>query len=463
MAVLFSKQFNIPKHRLQELGVFDVFLDKDSSFFINIKSLKNCTIPEFAGSYDRVNDFFRGIGLLLKGATPHGKIYNTALRKFYFPEVNGINLGFAEGKHGAGFGIQLRQQIIKDAYEIIQKGCDQPEIFHLVSLFEDNVGPDRLSDMIARIIYPDIVAYTRRVCAELGITQKNYPRYLFKDGLVKNPLEPYYLLLLPESILHELPIARCWDDISRVCAENEAIRNEINEMVSEAWSKMSTAARKEYLREEVFKNPDKAERILEAYKTTNPEDFCIYRNSEYLADYLTNTYSMPSSTSVNSYNAALDIVENFKEWVEFHRGNTIIHGKGTPLKEKDVQKLIYAVAQMFCKAFNWDFSPETDSGRGHVDFKVSRGNDKTVIEVKLSSNQDCVHGLEVQIEEYAKAENTQNRVYILVNTGSGSDRIKAVERKRSEMENKGLSPATVIVIDAVPKDSASGYIPPESL
>ncbi len=460
MAVLFSKQFSIPKHRLQELGVFDVFLDKDSSFFINIKALQNCTIPEFAGSYDRVNGFFREIGMLLKGATPHGKIYNTALRKFNFPEVNGINLGFAEGKHGAGFGTQLRQQIIKDAYEIIQNGCNQPEIFHLVSLFEDNVGPDRLSDMIARIIYPDIVAFTKRVYAELGITQENYPRYHFKDGLVKNPLEPYYLLLLPESILHELPIARCWDDISRVCAENEAIRNEINELVSEEWSKMSIAERKEYLREEIFKNPDKARRVLEAYKMAQPDDYCIYRNPEYLADYLTNTYSMPTSTSNNSYDAAIDIVENFKEWVEFHRGNTIIHGKGKPLKEKAVQILVHAVAQMFCKAFNWDFSPETDSGRGPVDFKVSRGSDKTVIEGKLTSNQDCVHGLEVQIEEYAKAENTQNKIYMLVDTGIRSDRIKDVERKRKEMETEGLSPATVIVIDAVPKDSASKYIPP---
>lgn len=114
---------------------------------------------------------------------------------------------------------------------------------------------------------------------------------------------------------------------------------------------------------------------------------------------------------------------------------------------------------MFCTKFNWDFSPETDSGRGPVDFKVSRGNDKTVIEVKLTSNKDCEHGLEVQIEEYAKAEGTDSKIFLLVDNGSRSDRIQAVHRKRNEMEANGLSPATVIVIDAVPKDSASKYIP----
>jgi len=37
------------------------------------------------------------------------------------------------------------------------------------------------------------------------------------------------------------------------------------------------------------------------------------------------------------------------------------------------------------------------SGRGPVDFKISRGEDKTVIEIKLTSNNDCLHGFEVQI------------------------------------------------------------------
>ena len=38
--------------------------------------------------------------------------------------------------------------------------------------------------------------------------------------------------------------------------------------------------------------------------------------------------------------------------------------------------------------------------------KVSRGQDKTLIEVKLSSNSQYLHGYEVQVEEYGKAENT---------------------------------------------------------
>ena len=460
MAVLFSTEFNIPRDKIDTLGVFDVLLDEDSPFFINVKLLQECSVPEFENSYGRINQFFREIGLLLKGSTPGGKLYKTAYQRFDFPEVNGINLGFSSGTHGAGFGPHLRKQIIDDAYEIIQSGSEQPEIFQLVSLFEDNVGPDRLSDMIARIIYSDIEVYSKRIYSELGINAGTFPDYRFENGMLINPYKHSHLLLLPKAILHELPIARCWDDIDRVCSENDAIREEINEIVADEWSKMSSSDRKQFLRDTIFKNPEKLSRVIEAYKEETVETCNLYRTPEYVTGYLKSTYQFPASNSENSFDAGIEIIENFKQWVEFHRGSSVINGDGIKPSEKLVQIMIHAVAKMFCDKFNWDFSPETDKGRGPVDFKISRGaEDKTVIEVKLTSNQECVHGLEVQIEEYAKAEQTNNKIFVVVDTGSNSYRVQKVEKKRQEMIDAGLSPAWVIAVDAVPKVSASKYNP----
>ena len=53
IAKLFTTEFKISKEKLKELGVFDALLDEDSSFFINIKCLKECTIPEFGRVYRR--------------------------------------------------------------------------------------------------------------------------------------------------------------------------------------------------------------------------------------------------------------------------------------------------------------------------------------------------------------------------------------------------------------------------
>ena len=47
---------------------------------------------------------------------------------------------------------------------------------------------------------------------------------------------------------------------------------------------------------------------------------------------------------------------------------------------------------------------EANEGPGPVDLRMSRGNNKTVVEIKLSSNADYIHGYEEQIEQYVKAE-----------------------------------------------------------
>lgn len=457
VAVLFSKEFSIAAEDLARVGVFDVLIDEDSHFFINIKRLQATDIPEFAGAYEKINEYFYRIGVLLKSATPDDKLYRSALGKFNFPEVNGINLGFSSGSHGAGFGDQLRNKIIRDAYEIIKSGSEQPEIFHLTSLFEENVGPDRLSDMVARLVYENIVAYTQRVYTEFGITPKRYPKYLFSDGIVINPYKRgVKLLLLPVDILHELPIARCWDDIDRVCRENEAIRNEINDLVSSEWSKMASSQKKKYLRDWVFKNPERLKRVIDSYRKVNVEPYDVFSDIEYLVGFLKSTLALPEEQPT-SFDASKRILESYQEWVEYHRGALVLNNTDTRSAEKTVQRTIHATALMFCKEHNWDINPEEDNGRGPVDFKISRGNDKTVIEVKLSSNQQCVHGLTTQIEEYAIAEDTKSKIFVVVDTGNHSERVQSVLNKRNEMEAGGKNPACVVVIDAKPKKSASQY------
>lgn len=141
------------------LRIFDALLDKDSNFFINIIRLKKSTVPEFIEAYQKLNKFFSGIATLLEAADSpsiNDKMYRAARQKFRFHEVNGINLGFASSTHGAGWGRAISDQCLQDAYQIVKKGSKQPEIFHLVALFEKDVAGDRLSDMIATIIEPEI-------------------------------------------------------------------------------------------------------------------------------------------------------------------------------------------------------------------------------------------------------------------------------------------------------------------
>lgn len=55
----------------------------------------------------------------------------------------------------------------------------------------------------------------------------------------------------------------------------------------------------------------------------------------------------------------------------------------------------------YCKANNVDLSPETNNVRGSIDFKLSREcNQKVLVKVKLSSNNQLEHGFEVQLPIY---------------------------------------------------------------
>lgn len=133
-------------------------LDADSPFFINILRLKDTTTPEFQDSYQHTNEFFRIIIKLLDNADTSDMkdvFHRQAYNRFKFSEVNEINLGFAEGTTGSGFGPDFKQ-VLANGFKIVKAGCKDPEIFQLMALFEKGIGADRISDMISTIILPDI-------------------------------------------------------------------------------------------------------------------------------------------------------------------------------------------------------------------------------------------------------------------------------------------------------------------
>lgn len=251
---LLSEYLNITDE-LEQDGTLDPALDSDLHLFINILRLKQAQTPEFRNSYEKINEFFRGIIILLEASQEkHDTFYKTAYKKFDFSEVNETNLGFAEGTSGQGFGKLLREQVIDHAYDIVKAGNKEPEIFHLMQLFEDNVGPDRLSDMISTIIKPDIEAYTIRVFGDLGVDKNAYPDLAFDDqGFLLNPYKGRRrIYLLPVEILKEIPIARSWDEIDDVVSKNEAIRQEINTQIGSEWYKLTANQKKKYIRQDIF-------------------------------------------------------------------------------------------------------------------------------------------------------------------------------------------------------------------
>lgn len=375
---------------------------------------------------------------------------------------NGICLGFGEKAPGSGFGPKISKMVLETAYDIVKAGIEDPEFFQLLPLFQDNVGPDRLSDMIATLILPDILAYTERVNQQLGITKRNYSDKLFNNRLLCNPVKGYEVLLLPTEILHKLPVAKSWEEIDSVIVENNAIRAMMNNEVAEHWTQWAATERKYYLREKIFKDSEKCKQIIEAYRQEkldayNPEeqiDYFLAKLWQRIEKSGISWLSKYKDREIDSKTASIEILNLFKNWVEYNRGWEIILSAGTQKREKIVQRVIHLSGIAYIQANNLSLSCEADEGRGPVDFKISRGQDITVIEVKLSSNGQYMHGYDTQVEEYAKAEQTDNMIYVLVDVGNPVKVKKLLDRYNRDVD-EGKKVPEVMMIDSTSKESAS--------
>lgn len=71
----------------------------------------------------------------------------------------------------------------------------------------------------------------------------------------------------------------------------------------------------------------------------------------------------------SSYQVALEVINIFKEWVEYNRGWDVIQSADSRKREKIVQRLIHLGAKNYITTNKMDISFEPDAGRGPVDFK----------------------------------------------------------------------------------------------
>ncbi len=466
MNEIFISDFFDLDDELNELGMFDAIINRDSHFFINILRLRKAQTLEFEGSYNRINEFFGNIMLLLQNSKQKGdKLYRSAVEMFRFSEVNGINLGFSESGSGAGFGKVLSEQVISDAYDIVKTGSSQPEIFQLVGLFEENVGADRLSDMIATIILPDILAYTKRINLDLGINAKDYPDIEFCNGVAINPYKKCDLLYLPKEILHELPIARCWNDIDRVIAENRVIRAEVNEVIGNEWKGLASSEKKSYLKEFIFKNVERCTHVIDGYRDEEIDEFSLSSDIEYFVATIFkqmkqsgafNFLEHSDHSGIGSWEVSLKVLDIFKFWVEDNKGWDLILTAPSAKREKTIQSLIQLSGIQYCEDNDFDFTFEPNEGPGPADIKISRGSkDKTIIEVKLNTNPDYLHGYDEQVETYAKAEKTNKCIYVYVKIERHPERDKKIKQAYAKRKRIGGIVPYLYIIDAQKRVSAN--------
>lgn len=467
-----STEFGIDPDMLESLGVIDVQLTTDTNLFIDPLLLPESAHQEIntgaATSYEQRFEWI--IKLLMASEVPGDLPWRKVEKLFKFSEISWTCLGYGSSVNGSGFGPALSASALDTARQIVKLGVTDIDFFMGLSLFEEGIGPDRISDMTTNIILKDLVAFTDRVNKVLCLPVKEFS--LPVDGERRQlPVNPYTggaLILVPRDIVRTLPVAADWSDVARVARENDELRERVSGHIGKVWSTM-TKKQKAQLKDSALRSKESFESLLELIKFVpgEPYDFSKDNQGEVFWARIINKIASEHPMSFSVKKKTLDrdnvirivdeIILQFKELVE-NKGlwKELWTDEKTPRREKASQRLLFAIAYSYCKANNLDITPEADSGNGPVDFKFSTGFDlRIVVEVKLSTNGKLAHGYEKQLGIYKRADDTELGAFIVIDVGGLGKKFEVVQRLRREASERGESTSQIYYVDGNIRDSAS--------
>jgi hypothetical protein len=469
----FSEQFGVPPKTLKSLGALDPVLNADTRLFIDPLLLQKSAQPEMREAWtDWDRHFGKLVALLQHAQDPSDPAWRAADKLLSFKEFKGTCLGYGSGSiRGSALPRTKRASIMKTARRIVELGILDPELFALIPLLEEGVGPDSISDMTSHVISYRLAQFTGRVLAGCNVPQLVFAFGEQKISLPVNPYEsttraPVPVVLVPRDVLKDLPVALDRDDISRVVAENESLRARINATIGDALRRYSSKKKHE-LKAVVLNNREAFETLLAIFKAAPKSPYNLDVDPDGRVKWLdigkriATDFPVQLTLQTSDAEGVRQVVEqimgNYKQVIE-DQGiwKLLYETTGKPLHEHVAQKVFFVMADAYCKANNLDITPEANSGNGPVDFKLSRGySTRVVVELKLSTNSKLSHGYSEQLQIYKRAERTDTGFLVVLDVGKGTKQLDRLLKLESQARINGEHHSPVTVIDAKPKKSAS--------
>lgn len=458
--------FGISEEVLGEKWIFNRFIGKDTNLYIDPFLFDQSTIPEFIGARNQIKNHFWKVIKLLKANSI--RTLKEAQNLLTFKEVKWVWLWYgAETDNGNSVWPTLAKQLIKSWREIVDMWIADPEMFEILWLFEEGFWADRLSDIVVNILRQNFYDYTNRLTNELWITKtKEYKIWNWKT--IKLPYikeTKSHIIFVPKFVLKELPTAHNRDSISYVAAENETLRNKLNEIIWKTRKADIKKAKKSDIKRAVVFDVENIKWLISYYKKKQKlsYDFEIDNKWEIKRYKIWKEISADNPLKLSLSELTIDemskvvrkIIHKVQQAIEYNWANMFLYDKNKKVKsEKFFQCLFLIIAQNYCLANNIDISPESNKWRWPVDFKFSQWNCKITVEIKKDTN-DVVHGIEKQLPIYEKSEESQKSIYLVFRTTKEWKQIDKLKKFQEDMEKKGKKIPEHYIIDARLQESAS--------
>lgn len=457
---------------------FNPQVEWDTELFIDPVLLKNIQIPELKGSYEKIVSYFSKV---LENLEDNKIPIELKKNMVDFIEVKEANLGYSyDSNDGSGLTGETAIQLMKNLKEFIKSGLFGLEEFSTIAIFDNKVNVDRISDMVLNILKDDFIKYSLRIAKEkeFPIKKFRYRRefnFEYMSWNISNIEMPYIIndegreipvLLIPKEILvsklnlgEENFLDWLYDN------QSDFLKEKFDYNIKKDLYKI-----KDTIKDNIIRNK-RADIIKKFTIESSNVSYDIEQDPEFINNiydiandiYTQNKESFKEINKKSEYIPVREVVEillsDLEYLMEDKKGYTALFStKNKFLTEPKISKIVHMIwdARIKDAGFNVDISPETNSGHGPVDFKISRGDDKVLVENKVSTNPKLLECIDEnkQIHIYLKQEDC-NLAYLLVfiNKETDIEKINELNKKASEYIEKYT--IKIKYIDCIEKKSAS--------
>lgn len=457
---------------------FNPQVEWDTALFIDPILLKNTKILEFKGSYEKIIFYFSQVLEKIED-----KNLSLSLKKnmVNFIEVKEANLGYSyDSNDGSGLTGDTALKVMKNLKRFVESGLFGLEDFETIVIFDDRVNVDRISDMVLNILKNNFIQYSLRIAKENEFPTKKFRQRTefdfdtmnWEHAMVEMPYiindkgKEIPVLLIPKDILvSKLNFEE--DNFLDWLYDNQSdfLKEKFDYNVKKDLYKI-----KDNIKDNIVRN--KRKDILNNFITTNVNvSYDIVRDPELINKiydiandiYKKNKMSFKKIDKKPDEIPVSEVVEilisDLEHLIEDKKGYTaLFSSKNKFLSEPKISKIVHMIwdARITDAGFNVDISPETNAGYGPVDFKISRGDDKVLVENKVSTNPKLLECIDEnkQIHIYLKQEDCK-LAYLLVfiNKESDIEKINKLNKKASEYQKEYI--IKVKYINCIEKESAS--------
>jgi len=453
---------------------FDTILDVDTELFVDPFLVFKETAGFWADAHSRLIEHFNHAFLLVAQGNrdPRTLAYKKALALLEFREPKELCLGYtAEGTSGSGSGGKLGRLIAQAISQAIGRGLNNPSHFEELGILQERIGSDRISDTTCTILKPKLIEYTQGIAQRHGIPLAQHRLYAgafdaqrqrFERSTVEVPTNPATggpLLFVPERFLRDLPQLNKDDWWSYY--ENERLRDDLNYEVMGRVDKRTIVATARAHMDSVRRWADEQEnQPAQPYDLDRDPKGVVQWESAAAAFTLANPLAISAPVDAAGFDAVIEtVIEQFRLFIEEQRGWWLLWDGAKDKPEAAPQLVFYGLARNYCKANNVVVDPETDLGRGPVDFKFSNGYvHRAHLEVKKLHNGKFWNGLDLQLPTYMSSDEVQKGWFLAIRYRDGKQWDKRVNelpgRVRAAAANHDRD-LRYALVDARPRQSAS--------